>query len=43
MHSHSKQEISVLKAGDIGAVLGLKRTRRGYTLQRGGADFSGGH
>ncbi len=32
MHSHSKQEVSVLKAGDIGAVLGLKWTRTGDTL-----------
>ena len=32
MHSHSKQEVSTLKAGDIGAVLGLKWTRTGDTL-----------
>ncbi|MDE0151122.1 MAG: elongation factor G [Bdellovibrionales bacterium] len=32
MHSHAKQEIPVLKAGDIGAVLGLKWTRTGDTL-----------
>ena len=32
MHSHSKQEVSVLKAGDIGAVLGLKWTQTGDTL-----------
>lgn len=32
MHSHAKQEILVLKAGDIGAVLGLKWTRTGDTL-----------
>ena len=32
MHAHSKQEVSVLKAGDIGAVLGLKWTKTGDTL-----------
>ena len=32
MHAHSKQEVPVLKAGDIGAVLGLKWTRTGDTL-----------
>ena len=31
-HSHAKQEVSVLKAGDIGAVIGLKFTRTGDTL-----------
>ena len=35
MHSHSKQEVSVLKAGDIGAILGLKWTQTGDTLCEG--------
>ena len=32
MHAQSKQEVSFLKAGDIGAVLGLKGVRTGDTL-----------
>ena len=35
MHAHSKQEISSLKAGDIGAILGLKWTQTGDTLCEG--------
>ena len=35
MHSHSKQEVSVLKTGDIGAILGLKWTQTGDTLCEG--------
>lgn len=35
VHAQSRQEVSVLKAGDIGAVLGLKWTRTGDTLHEG--------
>ncbi len=35
VHAQSKQEVSHLKAGDIGAILGLKWTRTGDTLYEG--------
>ena len=39
VHAQSRQEVSVLKAGDIGAVLGLKWTRTGDTLHEGSPLF----
>ena len=39
VHAQSKQEVSCLKAGDIGAVLGLKWTRTGDTLYEGNTIF----
>lgn len=36
MHANSREEVAVLKAGDIGAVIGLKFTGTGDTLCEGG-------
>ena len=32
MHANDRQDVDILRAGDIGAIVGLKRTKNGHTL-----------